>query len=128
MRRLPVRSSTVPLAHREMLTESRDEFSFKVVVRYADSPDYSKLEADVCYNQRLACLESLTRWQELVDESLEQVTDYDAHGRALDADTQKLWGEENKDPYLRLFVLSAAKVKGLRDACLFEYVLRKLLQ
>lgn len=29
----------------------------------------------------------------------------------MDADTQKLWADDNRDPYLRLFVLSASKVR-----------------
>lgn len=71
MKRVSESSSNLPLQN---CTVESLQTEHVLLSLSAETPEYSKLEADVCYNQRLECLESLTRWQELVDESLEQVS------------------------------------------------------
>ncbi|KAL2645175.1 hypothetical protein R1flu_012762 [Riccia fluitans] len=71
----------------------------------------SQVEQDIWYNQRLACLLDLNRWQLLLEDTLTQVRSDDS----ADPDLEKLWDPNIEDPYLGLFVRGAAKVSTYRS-------------
>ncbi|XP_002965996.2 DNA-dependent protein kinase catalytic subunit [Selaginella moellendorffii] len=66
----------------------------------------SKVEEDLWYNQRLACLVDLTRWGEIMEDALLQVKNDETD----EYDLEKLWHPKLQDPYLGLFVKGALKV------------------
>ncbi|KAL3698516.1 hypothetical protein R1sor_012592 [Riccia sorocarpa] len=71
----------------------------------------SQVEQDIWYNQRLACLLELNRWQLLLEDTLTQVRSDDSE----EPDLEKLWDPNLEEPYLGLFIRGAAKVSTYRS-------------
>jgi hypothetical protein len=71
----------------------------------------SNQEVDLWENGRLECLVRLTKWDDLLHNTLAEIDD----------DPMKLWEQKYRDPYLDFFIKSSTKVKdGMHK--LFQFV------